>query len=149
MVSRYIEKYSNIIANELSPIYVRFPQTENEIATTKRLFLEMYGFPGIVGIIDGTHIHLSAVLSQIENAYVNRKMRHSINALIVCDANMTITYANARCPGSFHDSFVFNGSQLSTFLENNHVLHPHEWTWVLGNLFADKNWKFFKSNKCR
>lgn len=44
MISRYIEKFSDIIANQLSRIYVRFPQRE-EIDEKKRAFHLQYGFP--------------------------------------------------------------------------------------------------------
>lgn len=87
----------------------------------------------LVGLIDGTHITLSAVLNRIENAYVNRKFQHSINAQVVCDANMLITNVNARYPGSFHDAFIYGGSQLKNFLENNYAMNPLEWTFLLGN----------------
>lgn len=135
MVSRYITKYSDIITNELAPIYVRFPQNNAEIAAKKLEFEQNYHFPGIVGVVDGTHIYLSAVLNRIEHAFVNRKQRHSINAQIVCDAKMIITNVNARYPGATHDAYIFGGSMINTFLQNNNNLHPNDWTFLLGNLY--------------
>lgn len=110
MVSRYIKKYSNLIVNHLSPIYVRFPQNEEEIAAAKEKFMQKYNIPGTLGVVDGTHIVISALPKNEEAPFVNRKHLHSINAQIVCNADMTITNVNARFPGSAHDSHVFLNS---------------------------------------
>lgn len=94
MISRYIDKYAVIIGDHLGPRYIRFPQNEQEIETTKVAFEELYNIPGVVGIIDGTHIPSSAVPGNIEIAYVNRKQFYSINVQIVCDANLINTNIN-------------------------------------------------------
>lgn len=49
-----------------------------------------FNFPGILGVIDGTHITLSAISQNIEYAYIDWKGFHSINAQIVCNADMMI-----------------------------------------------------------
>lgn len=134
MVSRYIAKYSEIIADRLGPIYVRFPITENEITATKLRFEELFNFPGVIGVVDGTHVGLSAVPSDLEIAYVNRRQYHSINAQIICNADLLITNINARFPGATHDSFIFRNSRVSTFVQHYHVTHEDEWTWLLGNI---------------
>lgn len=41
------------------------------------------GYPNVIGIIDGTHIGLSAVPKEVENGYVNHKGFHSINVQVV------------------------------------------------------------------
>lgn len=41
------------------------------------------GLPGIMGLIDGTQIAISAVPKNVEMSYVCRKGFHSINAQIV------------------------------------------------------------------
>lgn len=134
MLSRYIEKYRIIISENLGPNYIRFPRTEEEITDVKMRFEEMYDFPGMVGVIDGTHVALSAVPKEIEIAYVNRKQIQSINVQIVCDSNLIITNINARYPGSTHDSYIFRSSRLHTFMQHYHITHNNEWTWLLGNI---------------
>lgn len=133
MISRYINKYSNIIVNHLTPRYIRFPHTLIEREQTKTRFSNRYHLPGCLGIIDGTHIALSAVKHEVEHAYVNRKGFHSINVQIVCDDRMLITNVNARFPGSTHDSYIFLGSELFIFLRDIFNNDPNELNFVLGN----------------
>lgn len=39
--------------------------------------------PNVIGLIDGTHVAITAVKNDIEMAFVNRKGFHSINVQIV------------------------------------------------------------------
>lgn len=129
MISRYIEKYSVIISQNLGDVYIKFPQTENEITNTKMAFEHKFDLPGVVGVVDGTQVALSAVPNAIEIPFVNRKQFHSINAQIICDARLYITNIN---PGSTHDSYIFRTSRVNTFLEQYFGAHQDEWTWLLG-----------------
>lgn len=133
MVSRIITHYTELIVEHLAPRYIQFPQTEREIDLCKAKYEEKYNFPGIIGIIDGTHILIAGLSRRTEAAYVNRKGFHSINAQIVCDSDLRITNINARYPGSNHDSFIYTNSQVFTFLRQYHRDHPEENVWLLGN----------------
>lgn len=42
----------------------------------------MYGFPCVIGCVDGTHIAIQAPSTEPEKPYVNRKGYHSINVLV-------------------------------------------------------------------
>lgn len=132
MISRYVAYYSFIISENLASNYIRFPYNLNEMEETKAQFEASYHFPGILGVIDGTHVALTALPLDIENAYVNRKGFHSINTQIVCDANMLITNINARFPGSTHDAFIFGGSVLNTRLEEHYHNDPATFNFLLG-----------------
>lgn len=83
-------------------------------------------------MIDGTHIAITALPKEIESAYVNRKGFHSINAQIVCNADMVITNVNARFPGSTHDAFIYRGSIIYTHLERLHQTNPNTFNFILG-----------------
>lgn len=131
-MSRYVNYYSRVIADNLAPRYIRFPSNVNEMTVIKNQFMAEYNFPGILGVIDGTHIAVTALPLQIENAFVNRKGFHSINTQIVCDANMCILNVNARFPGSTHDSFIYGGSILNTRLEAIHRNDPTTFNFLLG-----------------
>lgn len=133
MMSRYINYYSAIISHNLAPRYIRFPQNADEMNTVKRHFEATHGFPGILGVIDGTHIAITALPLLVENAYVNRKGFHSINAQIVYDSNMLITSINARFPGSTHDAFIYGGSMINTRLEELHRRDPNTFNFLIGD----------------
>lgn len=138
-ISRYIAKYTEIMVEHLAPIYIRFPETENELEIIKRDFDRKYGIPGIVGVIDGTHVTLSALPHNIELAYINRKGIPSLNVQIVCDSNMVINNINARYPGSNHDSFIFRNSRVYTHLTQVFRARPNEWNYLLGKFCKDLN----------
>lgn len=99
MISRYVAKYMDIISLHLSPRFIKFPQTQAEIGETKLGFENIFQVPGLLSIIDGTHVAVSAFPREVEHAYVNRKGFHSINVQIACDSRMIITNINARYPG--------------------------------------------------
>lgn len=144
MISRYIAKYTDIIVNHLAPRYIKFPRTDDEISQKKTAFLNRYGLPGVLGIVDGTHVALSAIKHEIEHAFVNRKGFHSINVQIVCDDRMLITNINARYPGSTHDSYIFLGSQVYLFLRDLYAREPNELNFLLGT-FSDLYIVFYSS----
>ena len=76
----------------------------------KAKFFSVAGFPGVLGCVDGTHIPIMA--PSVDNyAYVNRKNFHSINVQAVCDY-MIFTDVVAKWPGSHHDFFIMNSSNI-------------------------------------
>lgn len=132
MMSRYVTKYSELIAQHLTPTYVRFPRSAAAMNRTKIGFSTINGFPGILGVVDGTHIAIKAVPNDIEIPFMNRKGFHSVNVQIVCNADMLITNINARFPGSTHDSFIFGGSVLYTHLEQLYQTDPNTFNFLIG-----------------
>lgn len=75
----------------------------------KAEFLPIAQFPGIIGVIDCTHVRIVAP-KQEEAAYVNRKRYHSINVRVIFDAHYRIIDVIAKWPGSVHDARIFNES---------------------------------------
>ncbi|KAJ8943183.1 hypothetical protein NQ314_009814 [Rhamnusium bicolor] len=69
------------------------------------------GFPGVIGIIDGTHIKIDKP-SQDPDSYLNRKHFYSIQAQIVCDHRRKIRDIFVGSPGSVHNSRAFRSSPL-------------------------------------
>uniref|UniRef100_A0A8C2BNU1 Putative nuclease HARBI1 n=1 Tax=Cyprinus carpio TaxID=7962 RepID=A0A8C2BNU1_CYPCA len=65
--------------------FVSFPLDARTLHTHKRAFMDIAGFPGVVGVIDGTHVRIIAP-SEDEAVFVNRKNFHSINVQIVFNA---------------------------------------------------------------
>lgn len=53
-------------------------------------FVEKFGFPGVIGCIDGTHVAIVRP-NDHEETYFNRKNYHSLNVLLVsynCDISL-------------------------------------------------------------
>lgn len=82
MISRYVTKFSWIISEYLTERYIKFPITQDAMTETKGKFDHEFGFPGVLGVIDGTHITITALRKNIEYMYVNRKGLHSINVQV-------------------------------------------------------------------
>lgn len=55
--------------------------TANQKQEIRSVFEDEGGFPGIIGLIDGTHIRIRAPEHEPE-AYVNRKKFHSFNVQV-------------------------------------------------------------------
>lgn len=56
--------------------FIRWPNRREMDDCSRRLQIE-YGFPGVIGALDGTHICILAP-SEDSQSYINRKGRHSI-----------------------------------------------------------------------
>lgn len=52
----------------------------------------MTGYPNVIGLIDGTHVPLTALPKEVENGYLNHKGFHSINTQIVSKVQFLIYY---------------------------------------------------------
>ncbi|KAL3684883.1 hypothetical protein R1sor_002905 [Riccia sorocarpa] len=61
------------------------------------------GFPGCVGLIDGTLVKLSQRPRDDGETYFDRKSNYSLNVQVVCDENKRVIYVFAGMPGSCHD----------------------------------------------
>ena len=68
--------------------FIYMPRNAAEVLGIKRKLYDVAGFPGILGLIDGTQLPIIAP-SEDEPEYVNRKGFHSINCQAICDGNMT------------------------------------------------------------
>ncbi len=116
--------------------YIKFPVTPDNQERAKQTFCAKYGFPGVLGVIDCTHVQLRA---PSENAlvYINRKGTYSINVQVICDAYSKITHVFANYPGSSHDSFILANSTIPAIFEGNPPLDG----WLLGdNGYPLKTW---------
>ncbi|XP_038063167.1 putative nuclease HARBI1 [Patiria miniata] len=107
-------------------------------ADIQRFFFTIAGFPGIVGITDGTHIRITAPNAH-EVQFVNRKNYHSINQGFVVDNKCNFTQLNAKWPGSTHDSRVLRESSLANVFERGQG--ENEEVYLLGDTgYPSKPW---------
>jgi nuclease HARBI1 len=81
-VSKIIAEVTTILERKICPIWIKFPITNEEKLSLKSEFYNKYGFPGVIGAIDGTHVAMIAP-REAENVFVNRKGYHSINVQLV------------------------------------------------------------------
>ena len=63
------------------------------MAKTALEFYQMSGFPGVIGVVDGTHVRIQRP-SEEERAYINRHHHHSINVQVI---SLTCNCMNKRC----------------------------------------------------
>lgn len=129
MVSRCVNEVTKLI-NEVFQQKIKFPN-DSEKAQNKMKFYDKCGIPGIIGAIDCTHIKI-LMPSEEEHSFLNRKGYHSINVQLICDSELLILNANARFPGSCHDSFIWRQSAIKTHLENQHQRGEIN-SWLLGD----------------
>lgn len=94
--------------------------------------MEKFNFPGVIGAVDGTHIPLLKPAVD-EHNFINRKGFHSLNAQIICDADLRILSVNANWPGSSHDSFVWRNSQIKRHLLDQHNRGELRGSWLIGD----------------
>lgn len=87
--------------------------------------------PGIIGVIDGTHITLSNIPDG-DNDYVNRKGYPSLQLQVVVDHLRMFTDTYVGWPGSTHDARVFRNSPLFDAAENGHGLLAN--SFIIGKL---------------
>ncbi len=100
--------------------FIDFPTDLQTLRQKQEAFMRIAGFPGVVGAIDGTHVHIISPTVN-EEAYVNRKGFHSINVQVVFDAAYKILDLVPKWPGSTHDSRVLSESGLTGLFEQNYV----------------------------
>ena len=95
-----------IITNHLGPSLIRFPTEKEEVLSSTSQFLNRFGFPQVIGCVDGTHIPIK---QPSENArdYYSYKMCYSLNVQRICDAFGHFINVEVKWPGSVHDARVF------------------------------------------
>ena len=67
------QDFSNAIAKHAKE-FIKFPETEQEVLQSIRLFTNKSPFPQVVGAIGGCHIALKAVPVDERSDYFNRKI---------------------------------------------------------------------------
>lgn len=83
-MSRVINEVAQVIVRHLAHKYIKFPVTRQEIIESQRKFQEAHEFPGVIGCVDGTHVHIISPEKFREHVYYSvRKSSHTKNVQIV------------------------------------------------------------------
>ena len=108
IIHRVLQAILDRLMNE-----IKFPQG-NTLRQVQEGFFRKFRFPGLAGLIDGTHIRILAP-SENEESYVNRKGVHTINNQVTVDDKSIITSVVSRyvslCCSSNVNSFHFSPTQ--------------------------------------
>ncbi|XP_066599980.1 putative nuclease HARBI1 [Prorops nasuta] len=102
---------------KIAKTIIQMPTREEEIKI-KEYFLKEQGFPGVIGLIDGTHIRIDKP-KEDPDSYINRKHFYSIHVQGVVDNNLKFIDVLVGYPGSVHDARVLNESPLAERMEEN------------------------------
>ncbi|XP_039970110.1 putative nuclease HARBI1 isoform X2 [Bactrocera tryoni] len=117
-VSRCVFEVCKATEKVLCPKHISFAMFSEEKNEAKRAFYSMCGIPGVIGVVDDTHIQMIRPAVN-EHLYFNRKLKHSIIAMVICDHKMIIKAVNGRFAGACHD--VWNLSSERQYLQTNYV----------------------------
>lgn len=137
-VSRSIAQVTNAL-NQLQIMnqYIHFPSNMAQRNALRTGFYQKYGFPGVIGCIDCTHVAIVPPYwgdpEHPEHIYVNRKNYHSLNVQLICDYDLRILNVNSRFPGSTHDSYIWNHSPVSQAIEQLYRRNPNNTYFLLGD----------------
>ncbi|KAK3932951.1 Putative nuclease, partial [Frankliniella fusca] len=118
--------------------YIHFPNTpaEREAEIERN---DVLGLPRVLGLVDGTLVKIvPPKLSENREGYYCRKGYTALNALVVCNADLTIICINARYPGSCNDSFIFKNCGLREVMQTAYWSNHY---WLLGDSgYAHEPW---------
>ncbi|XP_053552478.1 putative nuclease HARBI1 [Bombina bombina] len=121
---------------ERAPQFIHFPREEGSIQRLKDEFYNVAGVPGVLGVVDCTHVTIKAPNAE-DLSYVNRKGLHSLNCLLACDAQGLLLWAETHQPGSIQDNVALHQSGLCSLFETD--MQKQGWL-LAGNSFLLCPW---------
>ena len=107
--------------------FIVFPNKVKQLQNQAK-FLQLYGFPKVLGCIDGTHVPILAPPSD-EDLFVNRKNFHFINIQAICDSDLKFIDVVSKWPG--HDAFNWRQSSINQRIASGDI--PTVNGWFLGD----------------
>ena len=116
------QDFCNAIAKRAKE-FIKFPETEQEVLQSIRLFTNKSPFSQVVGAIDGCHIALKTVPVDERIDYFTRKQDYSVVIQGVSDASFRFLDISAGYPGSIHDARVLRLSNLHREIEQGNWLN--------------------------
>ncbi|XP_066928363.1 putative nuclease HARBI1 [Clytia hemisphaerica] len=111
-----------IVSRNLRKELIKFPTEKDDVERTSAQFFERFGFPQVIGCVDGTHIPIKQP-TEVPHDYFSYKMYYSLNCQAICDAYGRFIDVEIKWPGSVHDARVFaNSTVQKNFIEHNFEL---------------------------
>ena len=110
-MSLAIKQICGVISKNLGHELIIFPEGKEDVKKAAEGFMTRFGFPQVVGCIDGTHIPIK---QPTENAhdFFGYKMKYSLNVQAICNHIGQFIDVEIKWPGSVHDARVFANSNV-------------------------------------
>uniref|UniRef100_A0A915CR66 MADF domain-containing protein n=2 Tax=Ditylenchus dipsaci TaxID=166011 RepID=A0A915CR66_9BILA len=110
------EEVAKFLIDVLDPMYLPIPTTEDWLSNA-RDFNERYGFPHVIGAIDGKHVARTRP-DESGDLFWCFKGFHSQVLLALCDAHCRFLAVDIGASGRQSDSGLYTSSQIRRFLES-------------------------------
>ena len=105
-IESVVHEIYQILSENIGPKIVKFPVSKQEVAEATGHFLQKFGFPQVIGCIDGTHIPIKQP-SENSHDYFSYRMCYTINCQAICDAYGKFINVEVKWSDSVHDARVF------------------------------------------
>ena len=115
----------NALVDELVPVFVKTPSSEQEWLEISKKFETRWNYPHALGAIDGKHVTIRKP-SNAGSYYYNYKHTHSIILLAIAGPEYECLYADVGSNGRVNDSGVWNKSSLLQAIQNGSVKLPKD-----------------------
>lgn len=112
-------KFCNII-DTWSKDLIQMPSKSQQLEIAKEI-QNRTSIPGVIGVVDGCHIHIRGPGQPHRDAYLNRRGVPSIKLMGTCDHNLRFIDVYIGWPGSVSDAKVFQHSPLKEYLESGNI----------------------------
>ena len=91
--------FSSVLDHKVakSEDWIKFPCTIEDVNKAKTDWTSKFRISTAIGAVDCTHVHIMKH-SELDNEYVNRKGKTTINFQMTCDANEKMTSVDAQGP---------------------------------------------------
>ncbi|XP_049875923.1 putative nuclease HARBI1 [Pectinophora gossypiella] len=118
--------------------WVVFPASAMQREQVKEGFYRKYHFPETIGCLDGTYVEIVCPRDD-EEAFYDMKGQYSINAQLVCDADMIIIAICCRFGGASSNAYIWNKMNIRHFIEN--ISRQGETGWLIAdNKYPQRAW---------
>ena len=125
VVSYIIKGCCNALVDELVPVFVKTPLSEQEWLEVSKKFETRWNYPHALGAIAGKHCTIRKP-SNAGSYYYNYKHTHSIILLIIAGPEYECLYADVGSNGRVYDSGVWNKSSLLQAIQHGSVKLPKD-----------------------
>lgn len=123
-VHQIIKDTCEIVWDNLSPLYLKTPNTTQEWREIANGFMNRWNFPNCLGALDGKHINIQAP-ARSGSLYYNYKNSFSIVLLAACDSQYKFTLVDIGAYGSQSDGGVWKNTIFGQNFEKNCMNIPN------------------------